>query len=69
MLEGNVRAAVRWLTECSGRAVLRPSDSTTIGETSMTVLEKLSLKHPNPCTPLPLASSQFDLSAQEVYWC
>ena len=52
MLEGNVRAAVRWLTECSGGGVLKPSDSTTIGGTSMTVLEALNLKHPDPCTPL-----------------
>ena len=51
MLEGNVRAAVRWLTEHSGGGVLKPSDSTTIGGTSMTVLEALNLKHPDPCTP------------------
>ena len=51
MLEGNVRAAVRWLTERSGGGVLRPSDSTTIGGTSMTVLEALGLKHPDPCAP------------------
>ena len=51
MLKGNVRAAVRWLTEHSGGGVLKPSDSTTIGGTSMTVLEALTLKHPDPCTP------------------
>ena len=51
MLEGNVSAAVRWLTERSGGGVLKPSDSTTIGGTSMTVLEALNLKHPDPCTP------------------
>ena len=51
MLEGNVRAAVCWLTERSGRGVLRPCDSTTVGETSMTVLEGLDLKHPDPRTP------------------
>ena len=51
MLEGNVRAAVRWLTERSGGGVLKPCDSTTIGGTSMTVLEALNLKHPDPCTP------------------
>ena len=51
MLEGNVHAAVRWLTECSGGGVLKPSDSTTIGGTSMTILEALNLKHPDPCTP------------------
>ena len=51
MLEGNVRAAVRWLTERSGGGVLKPSDTATIGGTSMTVLEVLGLKHPDPCTP------------------
>ena len=41
-------AAVRWLTECSGGGVLKSSDSTTIVETSITVLEALTLKHPDP---------------------
>jgi len=49
MLEGNVHAAVHWLTEYSGGGVLKPSDSTTIGGTSMTVLDALGLKHPDPC--------------------
>ena len=51
MLEGNVCAAVRWLTECSGGGVLKSSDSTTIVGTSMTVLEALALKHHDPYTP------------------
>ena len=52
MLEGNVRAAVHWLMElCGGGVSVKPSDSTTIGETSMTVLEALSLKYPDPCVP------------------
>ena len=51
MLEGNVRVAVRWLMERSGGGVLKPSDSITIGWTSMTVLEVLDLKHPDPCAP------------------
>ena len=46
MLEGNVHVAVCWLMECSDGGVLKPSDSTTIGGTSMTVLEVLGLKHP-----------------------
>ena len=37
--------------ERSGGGVLKPSDSTTIGGTSMTVLEVLGLKHPDPCAP------------------
>jgi len=49
MLEGNVRAAVHWLTERSGGGVLKPSDLATICGTFMTVLEALSLKHPDPC--------------------
>ena len=51
MLESNVHAAVRWLTEHSGSGVLKPSDTATIGGTSMTVLEVLGLKNPDPCTP------------------
>ena len=51
MLEGNVRAAVHWLVEFSSGGVLKPSDSATIGGTSMTVLEILGLKYPDPCTP------------------
>ena len=51
MLDGNVRAAVHWLTERSGGGVLRPSDSATIGGISMTVLEVLGLKYPDPSTP------------------
>ena len=46
-----MRTAVHWLTERSGGGVLKPSDSTTIGGTSMTVLEALGLKHPDPCAP------------------
>ena len=46
-----MRAAVHWLTEHSGDGVLKPSDSTTIGGTSMTVLEAMGLKHPDPCAP------------------
>jgi len=51
MLEGNVCAAVRWLTEHSGGGVLKPSNLTTVGGTSMTVLEALGLKHPDSCNP------------------
>ena len=51
MLEGNVRAAIRWLTGHSGGGVLKPSDSATIGGTSVTVLEVLGLKLPDPFTP------------------
>ena len=47
-----MRAAVRWLSEHSGGGVLKPTDSTTIGGASMTILEVLNLKHPDPCTPL-----------------
>ena len=60
MLEGNVRAAVRWLTERSGGGVLKPSDSTTIGRSSMTVFDALSLKHPDPCVPPDWAIPSMD---------
>ena len=52
MLEDSVHAAVSWLTEHSGGGVLKPSDSTTICGASMTVLEALNLKHPDPCALL-----------------
>ena len=39
------------MTEHSGGGVLKPSDYTTIDGTSITVLEALNLKHPDPCTP------------------
>ena len=51
MLEGNVLAAVHLLTERSGGGALKPSDSATINGTSITVLEVLGLKHPDPSTP------------------
>ena len=51
MLEGNVHAGVCWLTERSSGGILKPFDSATIGGTSMTVLEALGLKHPDPCAP------------------
>jgi len=60
MLEGNVCAAVRWLTECLGGGVLKPSDSTTIGGTSMTVFDALGLKHPDPCVPPDYALPSMD---------
>jgi len=60
MLEGNVRAAVRWLTERSGGGVLKLSNSTTIGGTSMTVLEALGLKYSDPCTPPDLVFPSMD---------
>ena len=52
MLEGNIRAAVHWLTEHSGGGILKPTDSIIIiGGTSMTVTDALSLDHPNPQVP------------------
>ena len=35
----------------SGDGFLKPFDSATIGCISMTILEVLGLKHPDPCTP------------------
>ena len=39
MLKNNVRAAVHWLMEHSGGGVLKPTDSTIICGTSMTVAD------------------------------
>jgi len=53
MLQGNVRAAVRWITERSGGGVLMPSDLTEVShpngkKSSMTVFDVLRTKHPEP---------------------
>ena len=54
MLEGNVRAAVRWLMEHSGGGILKPTHSTIIGGTSMTVTDALGLEHLDPQVPLAI---------------
>ena len=46
MLQGNVRAAVCWITERAGGGVLKSSDSTTVS-----VVDALRLKHPEPQIP------------------
>ena len=56
MLEGNVRAAVCWVTERAGGGLLRPTDSVEynypqLGVISKTVLDVLRLKHPDPSIP------------------
>ena len=51
MLQGNVRAAVCWLTECAGSGVLTASHATTINHTVMSVVDALQLKHPEPRIP------------------
>ena len=52
MLRGNIRAAVRWLTERSKGNVLLPTDSMKLktgdSENSITVIDALKLKHPAP---------------------
>ena len=57
MLEGNIRAAVRWVTERAGGGVMKSSDMTELfvpgsGGASMSVLDALCYKHPDPVTPL-----------------
>lgn len=58
MLEGNVCAAVCWLTEQAGDGVLKSSDVTELfvgsGKTCMSVLYALHHKRPDPVTILPL---------------
>ena len=46
-----VCTGVHWLTEHSCDSVLKPSDSTTIGMASITVLKALTLNPPVACTP------------------
>jgi len=64
MLEGNVQAAVRWLTEHSGGGVMKPSDMTEVslpdsGKSSISVIDALHLKHPDPCVPPDFALPSF----------
>jgi hypothetical protein len=55
MLQGKVRAAVRWLTERSKGHVLRPTEQIKMiidgQEKSISVIEALKLKHPAPKPP------------------
>ena len=53
MLNGKVKAAVRWLSENSERRVLRPTDICKFSATS--VMDVLKNKHPEPKLP-PLSS-------------
>ena len=65
MLEGNVRAAVRWVTERAGGGLLQPTDSVEynhpqLGVISKTVLDVLRLKHPDPSIPPASILPSFD---------
>ena len=65
MLEGNVRAAVRWVTERAGGGLLQPTDSVEynhpqLGVISKTVLDVLHLKHPDPGIPPASILPSFD---------
>ena len=51
MLQGNIRAAVRWITERAGGGVLRASDTTHVNQTVMSVMDALKLKHPESQIP------------------
>jgi len=51
MLQGNVRAAVCWITECVGGGMLRHSDLTMVNHTVMSAVDALLLKHPEPQLP------------------
>ena len=70
MLQGNVPAAVRWITERTGGGVLKSSDSTTVNHTVMSVVDALRLKHPEPQIPpesvLPCCDSLSYLEDSEI---
>ena len=51
MLQWNIRAAVRWITERAGSGLLSPSES---------VVTVLQLKHPDPLIPPETAVPSFD---------
>ena len=53
MMQGKIRAAVRWITERSSNGLLAPTDKIIVNDgdgtaTSMSVLDVLKSKHPNP---------------------
>ena len=65
MLQGNVCAAVHWITERSGGGVLAPSVLTEIFHTDgtkslMSVFDVLCSKHPEPRLPKDCAIPSFD---------
>ena len=65
MLQGNVRAAIHWITERSGGGVLAPSALTEIfhpdgTKSSMSVFDALRYKHPEPRIPKDCAIPSFD---------
>ena len=51
MLQGNIRAAVRWITERARGGGLRASDTTHVNHTVMSVIDALKLKHPESQIP------------------
>ena len=58
MLQGKVKAAVRWATERSNGAVLSPGDA--VNSFSTTVLDILQQKHPDPSPPSPTSLLRSD---------
>ena len=57
MLQGKVRLAMRWLTDCSKGHVLQPTDQVKLvvdgQEKLCSVVEALKMKHPSPKPPHP----------------
>lgn len=51
-MQGNIRAAVCWITECSSGAMVWASDTTCINHSVMSVVDSLKLKHPESQIPL-----------------
>ena len=65
MLEGNVHAAVHWVTERVGGGFLLPTDSIDYNHpqlrvVSKTVLDMLHLRYPNPSVPPVSILQSFD---------
>ena len=65
LMEGNVRAAIRWVTERAGGGLLQPTDSVDynhpqLGVISKIVLNVLCLKHPDPSIPPASILPSFD---------
>ena len=64
VLQGKLKAAVRWATERARSIVLSPCDWASGYTDGSTVLDVLRLKHPDPCIPVSASFLHCDVLPQ-----